>query len=250
MSNSFFLYEPQLQPGMGFPRMGAVHLSFLAGIAAFLAVITRFYIRSGENRRREIRIGLSIACVALEVLKDLVVWAIGFAGPQLLPLHMCGLTILVMSAHTIVPRKMTGEVLFCLSMPGALSALLFPDWSVYPILCFFPLHSFIIHALEISYPLVLLASGELRPRLANIWRPALFLAVIVPPVYFLNHALDTNFFFVNDAAPGSPLSAMAAVMGSPGYIFGFMGLVAAVWLVMYAAAELVYRLRSRRGARI
>jgi uncharacterized membrane protein YwaF len=60
-----------------------------------------------------------------------------------------------------------------------------------------------------------------------------FLLIVVPPIYFFNHAYNTNFFFLNEAAADSPLSFLQNLLGNPGYIAGFALLVFAVWTLMY-----------------
>jgi uncharacterized membrane protein YwaF len=73
----------------------------------------------------------------------------------------------------------------------------------------------------------------MRPRFTQLWRCVIYLLVVVPPIYLFNHTFNTNFFFMNEAAPDSPLSFLQSSLGNPGYLVGFAALVAAVWVVMY-----------------
>jgi uncharacterized membrane protein YwaF len=85
----------------------------------------------------------------------------------------------------------------------------------------------------VAFPLMLMLSGEIRPRAKNLWRPALFLLIVTPPIYFINKALGTNFFFINSGSAGSPLELLIDVFGTRGFLFAFAGLLAVVWLLMY-----------------
>jgi hypothetical integral membrane protein (TIGR02206 family) len=182
------------------------------------------------------RVVVASATVLLEVVKQIIVLFQGYTW-DILPLHLCGMSIFFIAIHAVRPNRFTAEMLYALSIPGAISALLFADWTMYPIWNFFCLQSFLIHMLELTFPFMLLNAGELRPRAKHLWMPALYLAIVVPIIYNLNHVLDTNFFFINEASPGSPLSLLEGILGSPGYVFGTIGILAAVWLVMYAPVE-------------
>jgi hypothetical integral membrane protein (TIGR02206 family) len=150
-----------------------------------------------------------------------------------LPLHLCGLSIFIEQIHALKPNKTTGELLYSLGIPGAAAALLFCNWTMYPPTNYNCIQSFVIHGLHIGFPAMLICAGELKPSVGNIWRPALFLLAVVPPIYFLNKTLDTNFFFVNAGSEGSPLEILIQLMGNPGFIAGFAGLLLLVWLLMY-----------------
>jgi uncharacterized membrane protein YwaF len=119
---------------------------------------------------------------------------------------------------------------------------------VYPVFSYFNLHSFFIHFLMFVFPLLLISAGEMRPRLTDLWRSVIFLVVVLPPIYFLNHALGTNFFFLNLAAPGSPLEPLQA-LGMPGYLFGFAGLVLVFWLILYLPWMIKSVMEKRAGRR-
>jgi uncharacterized membrane protein YwaF len=60
-----------------------------------------------------------------------------------------------------------------------------------------------------------------------------FLAVIVPPIYFLNKWLGTNFFFVNAGSKGSPLDILIDIMGNPGFLAGYALALILLWGIIY-----------------
>jgi hypothetical integral membrane protein (TIGR02206 family) len=226
-------YRTEIPEGLGWEHFDAIHLSYLIGFALATVVMVVVYRRVGEAARMRIRVGYACAVVLLEVVKQIICLVEGVYEPGLIPLHLCGMSIFFIVIHTAWPNRTTAELLYSLSIPGAIAALLFSDWNIYPLANFFCQQSFFIHFLEFSYPILLVSTGEMRPRFTQLWRCVIYLLVVVPPIYLFNHAFNTNFFFMNEAAPDSPLSFLQSSLGNPGYLFGFAALVAAVWVVMY-----------------
>jgi hypothetical integral membrane protein (TIGR02206 family) len=234
MWDHFLTYRTELPEGLGWEHFDAVHLSYLIGFALATVVMVAVYRRGDSVRRRRIRVAYACIVVLLEAVKQVICLVTGVYEPGLIPLHLCGMSIFFIVIHTARPNATTAELLYSLSVPGAIAALLFSDWTMYPLANFFCQQSFFIHFFEFSYPVLLLSTGELRPRFTRLWRCVVYLLIVVPPIYFFNHAFDTNFFFLNEAAPGSPLSFLQSSLGSPGYLVGFAALVAVVWVLMYA----------------
>ena len=249
MFDHFLTYRTEIPNGLGWEHYGPVHLTYLIGFALACVILALVYRRGSKLRRRRIQITYAVIVVALEVVKQILCLVTGVYEPGLVPLHLCGMTIFIIVIHTARANRWTAEILYSLCLPGAIAALLFSDWNMYPIANFYCQQSFFIHFFEFSYPVLLLASGELRPRLTQIWRPALYLAIFTPPVYFFNKAFDTNFFFINTAAANSPLSFLQNLMGNPGYLFGYVGLVLVVWLLLYLPWAISDQVKKRRGIR-
>jgi len=249
----FFTYRDDMPDGHGFAHFSAKHLLFLAGIVLFIILFTLLYRNAGKRTRKRLRAIIASCIVLMEVAKQLLVtFTVGdhiYYHWELLPLHLCGISIIMVAIHTVKQNRFTGEYLYSLSIPGAAMALIFADWTMYPLLNFYCLQSFLIHMLELTYPIMLLAAGELRPAVKNLWMPSLFLLVTVPLIYRLNHILDTNFFFMNEAAPDSPLSFLQTYLGSPGYIFGAIGILAILWFILYTPLVIYRKKKSRRRYR-
>jgi hypothetical integral membrane protein (TIGR02206 family) len=233
MGRYLFTTKEHIPDGLGFRHFGLQHIMILVLIAILIVLFSGWYKRMDETRRRRSRFVIAILVVGLEVLKDLLVIADEVYSWEYLPLHLCGMTIFFIFIHSFWPNRFTAEFLYCLSIPGAISALLFADWTMLPFANFFCIHSFFIHMLEITYPVMLLRAGEIRPDIRNIWRPAIYIVVAAFVIYHLNHLLNTNFFFINEAAPGSPFALFESFMGSPGYIFGGGLLLLLIWVLMY-----------------
>jgi len=243
----FFQYlEDTAAPGSGFPMYGRAHLLFLAGIVVGIALLTLLYYYLPAKSRMKLLRATAAAIFLSEAIRQASFLILLPAYPiAQLPLHMCGLAIFIEIAHAIKPNKTTGEILYALCLPGALAALLFPNWTMYPLQSYQAIQSFVVHGLHMAFVIMPLVSSDIKPGYANLWRPALFLAVFVPPVYFLNKLWSTNFFFVNAGSPGSPLEFLINHMGSPAFLIGYAGILAAVWLIMYLPFVFINKRRRR-----
>jgi hypothetical integral membrane protein (TIGR02206 family) len=243
----FFTYELELPDSVpGFTLYGPWHIFWLALTASLCLGLAPLYRRASPKRQRAVGLGMTIAMVVIEVCNDIILLYLGRFSWEYLPLHLCGLAIFVCLAHAIHPSDWAGQTLYCLGLPGALAAMLFPDWTRCPPLQFENLHSFSLHTLLILYPVLQLAAGRIRPRLAHCWKPAVFLICTAVPLYFLNHIWGTNFMFLNWPSPGSPLVLMAQVLGNPGYLAGYALLVIAIVLLLYLPPTAYQRYRRKK----
>ncbi|MDR2655282.1 MAG: TIGR02206 family membrane protein [Oscillospiraceae bacterium] len=229
----FLIFDSRLSPWEGFSLFGPAHLIWLACIAAFCVVYSLLYKKADEKKREIMRKALAIACVLLEGARHILALSVGQDDVSMIPLHLCGMSIFINFWYAFWPNKTAGEILYSLCLPGALAALLFSDWTVYPLWNYQSIQSFVIHAFHFTFPVMLLVSGQIRPSVKNLWRPVLFLLIVCPPIYFLNRLWGTNFFFLSWASPGSPLEPLQNLLGNPGYLFGFAGLLLVIWLVLY-----------------
>ena len=235
MFDYFWVAEELLPPGLGFGLFSPAHFIWL-GLLALLAVgMCRGYkALSRPAKRRRALLCLGIAFPVAEVGRDLILAAQGVFLPVYWPLHLCSAAMFLLLAYALRPNRFCGEVLYSLCLPGVLSALLFPNWAgIDPVFHFQCFYSFFYHGLLLGAILMLLFSGEFRPRPTGILYPLLFLLAAVPPLYFANKALGTNFFFLNTPSPGSPLEPLAKAFGNPGYLAPFGALAVAVVSLFY-----------------
>jgi hypothetical integral membrane protein (TIGR02206 family) len=235
---------------MGWEHFGFIHIIYLTAFTLATLVLAIVYRKSKNQRRRRIRCFYAWTIVMLEVVKQFLCLFTGVYEPGLIPLHLCGMGIFIILVHTYHSNRWTSDLLYALVMPGAIAALLFSDWTSYPLANFYCQQSFFIHFFEFSYPVLLLAGGDLRPRLRELWHSAVYCLIVVPPVFVFNKVFGTNFFFINGAAPGSPLSFLANLLGDPGYLVGFAVMVILVWLVMYLPWTIADAISKRRELRL
>ena len=241
----FFAYlEDIAGQGGGFEIFDRTHLLMLGCLSVLIVLLCVIYrLLSVSGRAKMLKV-VALTTFTMEAVRQLTFPLLqGHYWIENIPLHLCAIAIFIEMFHAFFPNKTTKEILYCLCLPGAVSALLFPNWTMYTLQNFYCLQSFTIHALHVAFPLMLLTSGEHRPNAKQLWRAVLFLAIILPPIYFLNHKLSTNFFFINAGSEGSPLEIFIEWMGVPGFLIPYACLLAIVWLLMY----LPWHIRRKRA---
>lgn len=226
----FFTPETQLPSGLGFEHYGLAHIAALFLCAGFTAALCIIYSRCEKRKRLRLFLGLTLMLCELLRLVNLAVH--GGLDVYQLPLHLCGLAVFFTLWHSIRPNELIGSFLYFCCMPGAACALLFPDWTFCPIWSFHSLLAFFIHSLLIAYPLALVLSADISPKAALLPRCALLLLFLALPVYLFDRIFNANYMFLLSPAPDSPLSWFASFLGKPGYLLGYIPMIAAVWLVL------------------
>jgi len=240
----FFSSESQIPRALQLSWFGREHIIWLALIVLYIIVLSLYYRGLSGVRRTSLKKSMAVFIVLFELARQLAYWGLGRYELGLLPLHLCGITELLIFIYAFSHNRYVKESLYALGLIGALMALLFADWLVYPVLHFQSLHSFIMHGVLLGFVVMLLVSGELRPNARNL--PVVFfvLMIIVSLLYVFNQRYMTNFFFLRYPSPGSPLVLFETWAGNPGYIFITLAALLVVWFLMY----LPWRNRRRSRA--
>ena len=239
-----YFFVPQVAPlpdGLGFGVFSPTHLGVVAVLAVAIAVLVVVYRRAGEARRRTIRLAVGWTTLMLEVLRQIGIIAMGLYDPSYLPLHMCALVTFVVFVDSVHSTKWSREPLYALGTWSAACAILFPDWASRPILNIHTWQAFLIHACIVGYALMRLVAGEIVPTWRNLWRVLVIMACFIAVSIWANATLGTNFWFLQQSAPGSPLEPIQNLTG-PLSIPTLMLLLAIVWTMLY----LPWGLRARR----
>ena len=205
-------------------------LWLLAGLLLWIVACV-FYSRLSPVRRRIVLKALGTYIFMQEMVKDLVLLLLGEFSWGYLPFHLCGINILLIGFDTIKQSEVVRSFLYYFAIPGAMLALLFPNWTEMPVWNFFHLHSFTIHILLVLYPLLLVTTGQAQTDLKSAFRGVCLLAAMAIPVYGLNLLWNTNFMFLMHPDSGNPLELFEKLLGS--HLWGFPILLPVVILVMY-----------------
>jgi hypothetical integral membrane protein (TIGR02206 family) len=229
----YFLYEDQIPAGSGFSLFGPTHLFWLFLIALSAWFIIQRFLKMNVRKKAGTEKCIVILLLFLDLHKDFILFVSGRFSPQELPFDMCELAVYISLFHAFTHSRMTGELLYCLCMPGALAALIFPNWNSYPQINFINLTSFFMHALLVIYPLMLLISRKLIPSIRFYPLVWVFLFFAVPFVRLLNRIYGTNFFFLNIPSKDSPLVFIYNLFGADYYLLGYACLVISINLLMY-----------------
>lgn len=150
--------------GQGFSSFGPVHLAWLAGFVVFAIACSLFYRNSSQARRKHIRWLFAALLLADEAFKIVCLLVGGNYRASYLPLHMCSINIFLIALHALRPTRLVDNFLYAVCIPAALAALLFPTWVSLPPANFMHLHSFTVHILLATYPIMLTAGRDIRPQ--------------------------------------------------------------------------------------
>ncbi len=239
-----FTPEGQIPAGAGFSMFGWQHLLMLSVLESFtvLSLLWMRRLHAGElNRLLRILGGVMLG---LEVLKDFILAEIGAFSVGYLPLHLCSLAMFVCMYYGAHPESNTcGQILYSVCFPGAMCALLFPDWTMFPILHFQSIHSFVYHTLLVQVSLAPVVTGRVRPGLKHVWKSMAFLVAVALPVGLMNRLLHTNYMFLGHPSAGSPLELLGNIPGKYGYLAGYFLLV----LLVEVGMNLPWSILTHKG---
>ena len=238
----FFVTKDTIPEGVGFSTFGPMHLIWLAAIVLCIITAAIVYKRLDDQKRRIMRVVIGSAILLLEIAKDIFHGIVGEFGVGYLPLHLCGINILLIGFDLFKQNNTVRNFLYYFSIAGASLALLFPNWTSLPCWNFSSIHSFSIHGLLVMYPILLVAGGEVKPDLKTMPKCILLLIGMAIPIYFVNLAFDTNFMFLMRPDKGNPLEMCEKLLGN--HLWGFPILLPVVMLVMYLPILLVNKLKK------
>ncbi|MCD7981057.1 MAG: YwaF family protein [Clostridiales bacterium] len=238
MFDSYFTYWSDLPANSGYETFGKVHLTWLVGIALAIFVCIVLFRRISPAAQNRFLKTLAILMLALEAYRETVLIVTGHMEFENLPLHLCGLAIFVEVLFAFFPNSFLGEFTCVACLPGAASALLFPDWLRYPTVNYMNLHGFIMHGILVLFPLLVLISGKYVPKIRHIYMPLIFFAVAAPILHRINTVQGCNFMFLNRPSLGSPFEAVYEAYGYGVYLAFFGAIVFAVILAMYGGIGL------------
>lgn len=265
----FWLEYHDLPEGVGFGLHTPKHFLTLAVCALVIVLLCLWFGRLSWKKQEKALKFLPLLMLAGNLLRDVYLLIVGYMSIAYLPLHLCSSSIFAYLLYAFLPeeipeevkqkehltepdgsekqkarrhrlsafRTSLGEVSFVLLMPGSVTALIFPDWTNYPLFNFMCLHSFFWHTLIACYPMLLLISGRIHPTIKHLWYPFLYLAIITPPIALFDYKENCNYLFVHWPVQGTPLESLYNLMGSCWRV-GYAVLVFAVILVIYLVIEL------------
>lgn len=183
---------------------------------------------------------LSVLLFFCEMTQDLLLVHEGVDMMTILPLHLCNLGIFVDLLASFTKGKVSAffaEVSLVLIMPGALGAILFPDWNYRPFWNWLSLMCFFTHTLLVLLPFIFLITKRSRVKITHIWYPLAFIAVVTPPIAWVDFTYRHNYMFLRYPVDGSPLEWVYNLSDGKYYIPGLICLLIGVLTVEYLIIE-------------
>ena len=192
---------------------------------------------------------LSVIVLLGEILQDFLLISEGGNIIDFLPLHLCNLGIFVNLAASFSRGRLQSffaEIAVVLLMPGAVGALLFPDWNYRPFWSYLPLLCFFTHSLLVFIPLLFLVRKKAHISFRHFWYSYLFLLIVVPPIYLLNQRAGVNYMFLMFPPESSPLEWICNITGEKFYLCGLLGLITAILLLEYVVYGVIRKVSKRQ----
>ncbi len=245
----FWTHQSDFPEGViGTPNFSPTHLTWLA-ISITIIIITAILLKKArEPMRKNVQRVLIIIAATLEVSRWIWAAIIGhYTIVEMLPLHLCSLSIWMEIAAVFSGKQLLKDFGYALCMPGALAALLTPDWYAYPFISFQYLHSVTVHSLLFLIPLIWVISDGFRPNFKNLPKCFGILMLFAVPVFGLNLLLGSNYLFLREAPKDTPLEIFENLCGNPGYIAPLFLLIIVVWILLYFPWAIADLLRSRKA---
>ena len=233
MLRYFVTAQENIPPELGFQLYGRSHLLWLVWTVILVTVLSLWYRRSDRQLRRKILLGVCVCMLAMDLIWDGILVATDQFSLNYLPLDLCGIAMFGELLTALRPGTIVDELCYCLFLPGAMMALLFPNWTPLPFWNYLYLRSYLLHGLLVAFPIMRMAGGDFRPDARKLPRCLGISLLLCVPVYAVDKALDQNFFFLNTPSEGSPLELFAQWFGNPGYLIGLPVLLGLVWLLLY-----------------
>lgn len=217
--------------GLGFTHFDGVHLTWLGLFVIAIVACTLWFGKMSQRGRDAFKRTLALSMVVMEALKILLLVLTDRFRWGYLPFHLCGINIFLIVAHAWKPTRLLDNFLYLICIPGALAALLFPNWTALPVTNIYHIHSSIVHILLVMYPAIQALNGKLDLDAKMVPKCLGLLVLMAIPIYGLNLLLGTNFMFLMRADAGNPLALFEQMWGS--HLLGFPVIIAAVVVVMY-----------------
>ena len=231
--NLFFAFESDIPSGQGFALFSAGHILFLA-LTAFCTLVSCFvYARADRARQARAEKVFGAVLLALELLYNGMLFFSGHLDAYTLPLHLCAISVFVCVAAAFSGSARLGQYMYYFGMPGALCALVFPDWTGYPIGNYYCISAFVIHGMLVASTFALLCARRVRPDGKGLALSLAFVAALAVPMWMLNRRFGTNYMFLMTPSPGSPLEWLSNLTGERLYLPGFILLVLLIELLLY-----------------
>lgn len=240
----FFTPDGLMPQGVGFKLYDSTHLLWLGALVMLCTICTIIYKKLNAKKRNIMRICIASFVFVLETAKNCVAFAVGDFHVGHIPFHLCGINVLLITFCILKRNKTVENFLYYIGIPGAMLALLTPDWVNMPCLNYFHIHSFLIHIFLVLYPFILVASGDLKPDLKSMPKCILLLIGFAIPALILNLIFNTNFMFLMDTAGIGFLQMFKEIFGAHQWAFPI--LLPVIMLIMSLPILIVSKIKKAK----
>lgn len=180
-----------------FVQFGLPHLVAMGAVLTAWTAIPLLTRKLKEQGRRRIDRALAVTLIGIEVVQQYIwimvldSWSLAVA----LPLHLCGLSIYILSAALWTHNERLFQVGYFWGIVAAINSILTPElfagWPSYQFYAFF-----FFHAMLMLAPLHLVATTPLRPTLPGLHQTFGLTLGVTAVIGVINMALGSNYMFL------------------------------------------------------
>lgn len=231
-----------------FQLFGTPHIVAMAAMVAVPAALSTAVRRFGSERATR---ATCVSLAAVILVNQVAYWIHRFVtlgGPvfvrEHLPLHVCGVTVLLSVATLMWRRRPTYELVYFWGLAGASNAMVTPELAEgFPDYHFF--QYFISHGGIVATAIFATWGLGMRPTPGSMVRAFVLMNVMAAVVAPLNHVLDANYMYLcGPPETDSPF----LFLPWPWYIAWLEVLALAFFGALYLPVHLGRRARARNRA--
>ena len=204
--------------------------------------------RLGQKGKKNLLITLWAVFTVIELCKYIhfALYPDQFNVKTGLPFHLCSISLFTYPLAVFTRNGIFRNFIYAVNMPGALFALITPDIGNSPMLSFYFLHLIVAHTFIVLIPLYMVCCGFFRPDFRLLPGVALMLLVTMIPALLLNRLIGSNYYFINGPVQGTLTGQLAQWTGDDAYLLPMLGLLIAIWALLYAPFVATAHNRQRR----
>ena len=196
------------------------HLILLIITLVIITVVLYFSRNADKNRIRKIIRRLTVFLWVLEIIKIIFNLSIGNSGNpnNYIPLYYCSLILYagLLSGFAEGKLKKVGDVFIATgAIIGGLFFLFCPNTSLptYPMFHYISIQSFVFHGTMLYLGLLVNITNYIDLKLSDIKYYASLVVIISGIAYAVNKILSTNFMFISDNFPNTPVEIVYNLTG-------------------------------------
>jgi hypothetical integral membrane protein (TIGR02206 family) len=218
---NFLLFETELPVDCGFELFGACHLIWLGIIGLSIYITGKWYITKNKQEQNRINQKVGLLLPVLGIYRDIILAGTGHYDIGFLPFHLCSMALWIALFYAWTNKEWLGVIYIGICLPGAVAALVFPNWEAYPLWNYMHIHSFLSHGLIVAFGVWQIWSQRCILSWKRFGVLVLFGVIGFIILYYVNLLLGTNFWFLNKPSHGSPLVWIASVLPDGWYLLGY-----------------------------